>query len=59
MLQKIIILDFEVGKTYVCPFDKNVYEDGEHFIVKDPYELGIRETNCQWMIVDELEIKIF
>ena len=59
MGKKIIILDFETEKVHVFPFDEHVYDDdGEDFIAQDPYEIGISEVNCQWMIVDDLIIQI-
>lgn len=56
--KKIIILDFSTSKVHIFPFDTFIYDDGEHFISKDDYQLGFTESNCQWMIVNELTIQI-
>lgn len=58
MIQKIIILDFATGKVYVCDYDPNCYEDAQDFISEDPHQLGIKESNCQYMVVDSLNIEI-
>lgn len=55
--KKIIILDFSTSQTHVFPYDENLYENVSDFfdsVICD--ELGIRETNCQYMVVDKLVI---
>ena len=57
--QKIIILDFESGEVHVFPYDRFAYEDGEDFFEAiNEYGYNFGDSNCQWMIVDELNIEI-
>ena len=56
--QKIIVLDFVTSEVHVFPFDRFVYEDGEQFVSEDPYEAGLNLSNCQYMVVDELNITV-
>lgn len=61
-MKKIIILDFSTAKVHVFPYDENVYPDGEGFInnewIEKEYGLGLKESQCQWMITDDLNIQI-
>lgn len=57
-LEKIIILDFTNGEVHVFPFDSNTHDaDG---LVEELHEGGeiSSPSNCQWMTVEELSIKI-
>ena len=54
--KKIIILDFETSSVLVYPYDENVWEGAEDLIESE--EVGLNSNNCQWMIVDELNIEI-
>jgi hypothetical protein len=57
---KIIILDFSTAEVHVFPYDKNVWSDPEDFI-EDMNENGpvaLSLSNCQYMIVDNLQIQI-
>lgn len=57
--QKIIILDFRTTEVFVFDFDPNIYENASDFF-EDDYakELGLDESNSQYMVVDELNIQI-
>ena len=55
-MKKIIILCFETGEVLVYPYDENVWEDAEDFMSSE--EIDLNTNMCQWMIVDELQIKI-
>jgi hypothetical protein len=61
-MKKIIILDFSTAKVHVFPYDENIYSDGEGFInnewIEEEYGLGLKESQCQWMITDDLNIQI-
>lgn len=59
-MNKIIILDFESAETYITDYDNNKYEDFGDFIedFNEEFDLELRETNCQWMIVDKLKLSI-
>lgn len=53
-MSKIIILNFETGEVLITDYDNNKWDDVEQFI----NSIMMNDTNCQWMIVDELNIKI-
>lgn len=53
-MSKIIILNFETGEVLITDYDNNKWNDAEQFI----NSIMMNDTNCQWMIVDELNIKI-
>jgi len=54
--KKIIILDFGTGKVDIYPYDINVWENAED--MTDEYGNYLIDSNCQWMIVDDLKIEI-
>lgn len=56
---KIIILDFSRGEVFVFPYNENIYDNAEDFFESDYCkDKGIRETDCQYMVVDELRLQI-
>ena len=55
-MKKIIILDFGSEEVLVYPYDENVWDDTEDMTDEDGNL--IINSSCQWMIVDELQIKI-
>lgn len=61
-MKKIIILDFETGETIIAGFDTNMYKEDditEFFdALNDVHDLALSESNCQWMIVKELNLKM-
>jgi hypothetical protein len=59
-MKKIIILDFSTGEVHIFPYDENIWEDGEDFIVDENENgsIALSLSNCQWMIVDNLNIAI-
>jgi hypothetical protein len=58
-MKKIIILDFSTTKVHVFLYDENVWDNTEDFFDSDYcIEKGIKETNCQYMVVDDLNIQI-
>jgi len=61
-MKKIINLDFETGAVHVFDYDINIYaeKDADDFFIalKDDLGYTMNQTNCQWMIVDELNIEI-
>ena len=59
MKKKIIILDFSTSEVHVFDFDQQKYEDGETFMASEEMEdYDFKESQCQWMIVDELKLEI-
>jgi len=59
-MKKIIILDFSTAEVHVFPYDENVWDDGEDFIVDENENgsIALSLSNCQYMILDELNIQI-
>lgn len=55
-IKKIIILCSSTQEVLVYEYDMNMWEDVEHFLTSEEIDLDI--NNCQWMVVDELNIKI-
>jgi len=53
-MKKIIILDFSDGQVLITNFDTEVWRDPEGYVVY----LGCDVNNSQWMVVDDLNIKI-
>jgi|GEM_PF-3916183 hypothetical protein len=51
---KIVILDFTGAQVFVANYPSGI-EDTETFIeeLDDKHKLGIRPSNCQWLIVPE------
>lgn len=58
-MQKIIVLDFTTSEVHVFPYDINIYEEIEDFIEEQvSNQLISKVSNCQWMVVEELILKI-
>lgn len=61
-MKKIIILDFEKGEVHIFNFDRNIFKEDDiqyYFdVLNDNFNLHLTESNCQWMIVDNLNLKI-
>lgn len=55
-IKKIIILCSSTQEVLVYEYDMNMWENVEHFLTSDEIDLDI--NNCQWMVVDELNIQI-
>jgi hypothetical protein len=53
-MKKIIILDFSDAEVYIKDYDDKVWQDAEDFLA----EHGFRESDCQWMIVDQVKFNI-
>ena len=59
MEEKIIILDYSTGKTYIAEYDNNIFENIQDFFdtLNDYHNLNLKESQCSWMIVkDKLEL---
>jgi len=54
--KKIIILDFKTQNVLVYDYDENIWEDCIDFIESE--EINLNSNDCQWMVVDELNIEI-
>lgn len=55
-MKKLIILDFETAEVYVYTYDENIWESPEDFT--DEEGIHVINSNCQYMVVDELKINI-
>ena len=53
-MKKIIILDFQDGQVMITSINTEVWDDVEDFIIS----IGWDPSNCQWMLVDKLNLKI-
>lgn len=56
-MKKLIVLDFSSGEVNVFNYDENIYDDFENFAEENP-EYELNPNDCQWMITNELTIKI-
>ena len=55
-MKKIIILDFEESQVLIYDYDENIWDCPEDMTFDDGS--FILNSNCQWMVADELNIKI-
>ena len=55
-IKKIIILCSSTEEVLVYEYDENVWENVEQFLTCDEIDLDI--NNCQWMVVNDLNIQI-
>lgn len=56
MVKKIIILDFFTTNVLIYDYDENVWGDCIDFIESE--EINLNSNDCQWMVVDKLNIQI-
>lgn len=60
-IKKIVILNFETQEVLVYTYDENIWSEPEDFIENlraEGIEEEISSVNCQWMVVDDLVIKV-
>jgi len=61
-MKKIIILDFSTAEVHIFPFDENIYSNDDiiNFFndMNEEGDYNFKESQCQWMIVDELKLEI-
>lgn len=56
---KITILNFFNGIVYIFPYDENIYDNVEDFFESEYAEIyKLVESNCQYMVSSELQLKI-
>ena len=60
-MKKIVVFDYSTGIVHVLDYDENIFEEVEDFFDHANTELGLPLTTSQthWMIVDELNIKVW
>jgi len=53
-MEKIVILDFNLGKVYIRPVPTKMLElDANEIVSKMGKKLGIKETSCYYMVVND------
>lgn len=59
-MKKIIVLDFLTQEVHTFDYDENKYDDIDYFLddFNEQFDLGIKASNCQFMVVDELKLNI-
>jgi hypothetical protein len=56
---KIAILDFSTGELFIFPFDNELYDDASDFFNgPEASDYCLTESNCQYMVSDDLKIRI-
>lgn len=56
-MKTIIILDYSTCMVHTFKYDRRKYKSAEDFLIKNKTEFGFKESQCHWMIVDNLEIE--
>ena len=54
-MKKLIVLDFTSSEVHIYPYDENIWECPEDFA--DENGITVLDSNCQWMVVDELKLQ--
>ena len=55
-IKKIIILDYSTGEVLIKDYDENIWDCPED--MTDENGILILHSDCHWMIVDKLNLKI-
>ena len=55
-IKKLVVLDHGEQSVTVYNYDENIWETPEDFT--DENGNYVLDSNCQWMVVDDLNIKI-
>ena len=55
-IKKIIILDYSTGEVLIKDYDENIWNCAEDMTDEDGNL--IIHSDCDWMVVDELNLKI-
>ena len=55
-IKKIIILDYSTGEVIIKDYDENIWDCAEDMTDEDGNL--IIHSDCDWMVVDELNLKI-
>ena len=55
-MKKLIVLDHGESKVHIYNYDENIWESPEDFTDEDG--IYLLDSNCEWMLVDKLNIKI-
>lgn len=54
-MKKLVVISYTDGKVNVYPYDENIWESPEDYTVNDSHVI---DSNCCWIVVDDLEIKV-
>ena len=55
-IKKIIILDYSTGEVLIKDYDENIWDCPEDMTDEDG--ILIINSDCNWMVVDKLNLKI-
>lgn len=56
-MKTIIVLDFSTCMVHTFKYDRRKYKSEDDFFDKNHLEYGFKQNQCEWMIVDNLEIE--
>lgn len=54
-MKKLVVIDYITSDVSVYPYDENIWDSPEDFTYNDVYVIT---SNCCWIVVDDLQIKI-
>jgi hypothetical protein len=55
-MKQLIVFDPTTAEVRIYPYDENVWECPEDFA--DENGITVLDSNCQWMVVDEIKLPI-
>lgn len=55
-MSKLVILHYETKEVLIYDYDENLLENPEDFMSDE--KININSSNCHWIVVDEVNIKI-
>ena len=56
---KITILDYSTAEVFIFNFDEYVYDDASDFFDgPEAKNYGLREADCQYMVSNDLKLRI-
>lgn len=63
-MKKIIILDLSTTSVHVFNYDSNIFDanvivDFFDYINNNYEDINLKESQCSWMIVDTVDIKVY
>ena len=54
-MKKLIVMSHSCETVTVYPYDENVWESPEDYQIDNVYVI---DSNCSWLVVNEVNIKI-
>ena len=55
-MKKLVVIDHPTKRVVVYPYDENIWDCPEDYT--DENGMYVIDSNCSWIVVDELNIKI-